>query len=59
MHPHSLLFFRGGPVLVHIENGLSTCPIYTVLLFESFIEIPVADIKPGSFSNTKVSETYQ
>ena len=35
MHPHGLLFFRGGPVLVHIQNGLSTCPIYIILLAEN------------------------
>jgi len=50
MHPHSLLFFRGGPVLVHIQNGLWTCPIYIVLVAGKALE-------PGSVSNIKVSET--
>jgi len=49
MHQNSLL---------HIENGLSTSPVYTILLFENFVEITVADVKPDLFSNTKGSETY-
>ena len=46
MHQNSLL---------HIENGLSTSPVYTILLFENFVEITVADVKPNLFNNTKGS----
>jgi len=49
MHQNSLL---------NIENGLSTSPVYTILLFENFVEITVADVKPNLFNNTKGSETY-